>query len=252
MDIQSISHEKFKTIFSDVEVHADGRKYDQIFATLRPLLDAKCPFVKLDRIGKMLGDSAKSRPSSLFPLLREIVDYNTLGGHVIFAQALVSLLDVDFDRVIKMARDHIQQGATWYICDMVGERVIGQALHRHFEQTLPWLKKFLNDKDPWVRRSAGVAVHLYVKRNKTAEKEIKILLNIFEVHIEERQIDVVKGIGWGLKTVGRHHPDLMDAFLRKQFREKKKLSGLMLSKATTYLGKPRKAALEHYVRTLQA
>ena len=252
MTIKVIPNEKFKEIFAEVENCAERGNYRRIFSTLKPLLDAKCPFTKLDRLGKMLGDSAKSKPSAIFPLLEEIISYNAMGGYVVVAQALVSLLEADLEPVMKLTKDYIRRGATWYVCDIVGERVIGQALHRHFNQTLPWLKKFLSDKDSWVRRSAGVAVHLYVKRNKAAEREIKTLLKILEPHIEEKQVDVVKGLGWGLKTIGKYHPDLMDAFLRKQFQEKKRLSGRMLSKATTYFGKPRRAALASYVRALPA
>jgi len=252
MALKVISNEKFREITESVHSYATKGDYQKIFPVLKPTLDAKCSFTKLDRMGKMLGDSAQAHPSDLYPLLEEIISYNAMGGYVVVAQALVSLLAVDFDQAMKLSQNYISRGATWYVCDILGERVIGQALHRHFDQTLPWLKRCLSNKDNWVRRSGGVAVHLFVKRNKTGERRIKSILQILEPHIEEKQIDVVKGIGWGLKTIGRHHPDLMDNFLRLQFRQKKRLSGLMVSKATTYFGKPRRAALERYVRALPA
>jgi hypothetical protein len=41
-------------------------------------------------------------------------------------------------------------------------------------------------------------------------------------------------VGWGLKTVGRHYPQLLVRWLREQVA-KKKPRKLILRKATTYL-----------------
>jgi 3-methyladenine DNA glycosylase AlkD len=44
----------------------------------------------------------------------------------------------------------------------------------------------------------------------------------------------VKGVGWGLKTIGRHQPKLVEDYLEKTL-ETKRISKLMLRKATKYL-----------------
>jgi hypothetical protein len=252
MAIKIVSTSEANEVIEKVTRMAERFEYNNIFDVIKPVLDAKCPFTKLDRIGKILGDSAKSHPHKLYPLLEKIVAYNAMGGFVVVAQALVSLTDVDFENVMNLSREYIIRGATWYVCDIIGERSIGQALNKNFERTLPCLKSFLADSDNWVRRSAGVAIHLFVKRNKNSVANIKILLKSIEPHIEEKQIDVVKGIGWGLKTVGKHHPDLMADFLKLQATKKKRLSGVMFSKAVTYLGKTRRSAIERHIRSLSA
>jgi 3-methyladenine DNA glycosylase AlkD len=41
-------------------------------------------------------------------------------------------------------------------------------------------------------------------------------------------------VGWGLKTIGKHQPKLVENYLEETL-ETKKISKLMLRKATTYL-----------------
>ncbi len=136
------------------------------------------------------------------------------------------------------------KGDKWYVCDIIGERSIGQALVDYFDETLPWLEKFLNDDNKWVKRSAGTAIHFFGKRVRNDAGKTKKLLNLLEPHIEEKQADAVKGIGWGLKTTGRYHPDILSGFLIKQLKNKNKISKLMMRKATTYLSKEKRLKIE--------
>ncbi|NMC61241.1 MAG: DNA alkylation repair protein, partial [Candidatus Methanofastidiosa archaeon] len=58
---------------------------------------------------------------------------------------------------------------------------------------------------------------------------------------------VVKGIGWGLKTIGKYHPDLLVPFLKKQIKLKKKISKIIIRKALTYLPKEKRLEIESLV-----
>jgi hypothetical protein len=46
-------------------------------------------------------------------------------------------------------------------------------------------------------------------------------------------MDAVKGVGWGLKTLGRYYPDLVAEWLPRQVIRRHR--ALMLRKALTYL-----------------
>lgn len=52
---------------------------------------------------------------------------------------------------------------------------------------------------------------------------------------EERRVDAIKGIGWGLKTLGRYYPAQAADWLETQRLSGKRPRALMLRKATTYL-----------------
>lgn len=57
---------------------------------------------------------------------------------------------------------------------------------------------------------------------------------------EEWEMDAVKGVGWGLKTLGRHYPDLVADWLAQQVVHRRRCHrALMLRKATTYLSDER-------------
>nr|MDO8099689.1 DNA alkylation repair protein [Candidatus Njordarchaeota archaeon] len=220
---------------------------DAVVLALRPILDVEYPFSKLDRLGREIGEAAHSAPSLFFKVLDRIVDYNVMGSFPIVGQALVPLLRDDIDEVMKKSREYIVKGDKWYVCDIIGERSLGYALIEYFDKTIPWFERFLKDENKWVKRSVGVAIHFFSKRVRNEPEKTRRLLNLIEPYIEVKQADVVKGIGWGLKTIGKYHPETLASFLKNQLQAKKKLSKLMLRKATTYLGLDEKRVIEKYV-----
>lgn len=215
--------------------------------SLKPLLNTKCPFSKLDQLGNLIGNKAKDDPTAFLNAFDCIVESQAMGGFVVVGEALAELLATDFDVAMRKSREYIIKGATWYVCDIIGERSIGKATVKHFERTLPYLEGFLGDENKWVKRSAGVAVHFFAKRVRDNPIKAKALLDVLAPHIEERQVDVVKGIGWGIKTMGRFYPDVAVPFLIEQLDAEKKFSKLMMRKALTYLPADKKAEVLAHV-----
>ncbi len=214
--------------------------------TLKPLLNAECSFAKLDKLGTLIGSKVKEDPAKFLAAFDRIIDSQAMGGFVVVSEALVSFLDVNFDAAMQKSREYIIKGATWYVCDIIGERSIGKAAVKYFDRTLPFLKDFLEDDNKWVKRSAGISVHFFSKRIQNDPKKAEELLELLAPHIEEKQIDVVKGIGWGLKTMGRVYPDVLTLFLIEQLKAKKKFSKLMMRKALKYLPADKKAEVLAY------
>jgi 3-methyladenine DNA glycosylase AlkD len=245
-----ISREEINTITGQVKKSTLEGDHKAVIATLKTILDGECPFQKLDLLGRQIGEAASGSPGRLVQTLDRIIDYNAMGGFVIVGQALISLLGNDFDQVMEKSREYIAKGDKWYVTDIIGERSIGQALVDHFDRTIPWLSRFLDDENRWVKRSAGVAIHFFSKRVVNEPGKTRRLLDLIEPHIEEKQVDVVKGIGWGLKTIGKHHPDILVQFLPNQFKAKRKISRHMIRKATTYLNKDKRKVIESHVQGL--
>lgn len=213
---------------------------------LKPLLNTKCSFSKLDLLGTFIGHEAKENPAKFLRAFDCVIDYQAMGGFVVVGEALVSFLETDFEVAMRKSREYIIKGATWYVCDIIGERSLGKATVKYFDRTLPFLKSFLEDENKWVKRSAGISIHFFAKRNREDPEKAKALLELLAPHIEEKQVAVVKGIGWGLKTIGKNYPGVLVPFLIEQLRAKKKLSKLMMRKALTYLPADKKAEVLHY------
>lgn len=209
---------------------------------LNPVLDAKVPFPLLDEIGKRLGESGKLDKTRYFRVFDEIVATEKMVGYVIVGQALAAFLETELEASIDMAKEVIVKGQKWYVCDIVGERVFGQALVFHFGSTIVLLERMTSLEAPEVRRSIGVAVHFFAKRRPEEAEMLRRLLSLLSLLIEDKRVFVVKGVGWGIKTIGRYQPNLVEEYLRETL-ETKRISKLMLQKATAYLDEKRKEKL---------
>jgi 3-methyladenine DNA glycosylase AlkD len=206
----------------------------EFWNVLNPVLDAKVPFPLLDEIGKLLGEAGKRDKSKYFRVFDEIVATDKMGGYVIVGQALAAFLETELEASLDKAKEVVIKGKTWYVCDIVGERVFGQALVLYFEPSVLLLEKMASLEEQEVRRSIGVAVHFFAKRRPKDVEKMKRLLSLLSFFVEDRRVFVVKGVGWGLKTIGKYQPKLVEKYL-ENISASKRVSKLMIRKATTYL-----------------
>lgn len=222
-----------------------------LWKVLNPVLDAKVPFPFLDEIGMQLGQAGKLDKSRYFVLFDEIVATQKMGGFVIVGQALSQFFETELQEAIGKAAEVVIWGQIWYVCDIVGERVFGQALVEHFEDTISILEQMTVDEEPTVRRSIGVAVHFFAKREPKDAQRMRRLLSVLSLLVEDKRVFVVKGVGWGLKTIGKFQPKLVEDYLQEILKTKR-ISKLMLRKATKYLDeKTRTKFLELWQQGIQ-
>ena len=206
---------------------------------LDPLLSIKVPFPILDLVGKILGEWGREEPQKLLAFFDRLVETKAMGAFVIVGQGLIAINDVDLKLSFAKAREYIIRGDAWYMADIIGERPLGYGLLAHFDGAVGLLEGFTRDANPWVRRSVGVAVHFFTKRVRDDPARIERLLALLAPLVEEQDTSALKGIGWGLKTIGRYYPDLLVAFICRQLATKRPRK-LLLRKATTYLDEARK------------
>ena len=235
----------------------------QAYALLAPVLAKRTPFRLLDRIGEVVGagpleaarpelalspspllrmNSVEGRSRRVNPFLDRIAADKTEGGWVVIASALGGQLDRDPEGAFARCREYIIAADVWYTTDILGERVPGPALVADFQPALDLLAPWREDANRWARRTVGVAVHFWAKRSRGAAEhtaQAEALLAFLEPMFEEWEMDAVKGVGWGLKTLGRHYPDLMADWLAQQVGRRHR--ALMLRKALTYLSDEQRA-----------
>ena len=227
-----------------ITVLVEGEETDRAYALLALVLGERTPFRLLDRIGKAIGAAPTSHVD---PMLERIASERTEGGWVVIASALGQRSAHDLDGAFALCRSYIVAADVWYGADILGERVPGPALLTRFDASLALLSPWRHDENRWVRRAVGVAVHFWGKRSRGApdlRTEAERLLAFLEPMFEEWEMDSVKGTGWGLKTLGRHYPDLVTEWLEEQVvRRQRRHRTLMLRKATTYLSDEQRARL---------
>ncbi len=173
---------------------------------------------------------------------------DALGGWPIIGSALARQLDRDSQGTLRACRDFIVDSGKWFTTDILAERVLGLALTSDFEANLARLDPWRQDPDRWVRRAVGVGIHNWGKWSRGAvdlEPQVKALLGFLEPLFVEREMDAIKGIGWGLKTIGRFYPDRLARWLHDQrVIERRPYRRLMLRKALTYLSEEQRAFVQ--------
>jgi 3-methyladenine DNA glycosylase AlkD len=138
------------------------------------------------------------------------------------------------DEALEEARRFILLADAWHAADAIAERVPGEGLRASFDEAAARLAAWRGEYSLWLRRSVGVAAHYYAKRERDDPVRAAQLLDLLAPLLEERNTSAVKGIGWGLKTIGRYHPDLLADWLRCQLADRGPRL-LMVRKAVTYL-----------------
>jgi 3-methyladenine DNA glycosylase AlkD len=227
-----------KRIAQFAEAGETARAYD----LLAPVLSQRTPFPRLGLIGQAVGAGPLETANAL---LDRIAAERTEGGWVIIGKALGQQLDRDLPGAFERCRAYIIAADVWYCTDILAERVPGPALVTDFGQALDLLTPWRENDSAWVRRAVGVAVHFWAKRSRGAEQlrsQAKALLSLLEPMFGEWEMDAVKGVGWGLKTLGRHYPDLVTHWLAREIvPAERRHRALMLRKALTYLSTEQRA-----------
>ena len=129
-------------------------------------------------------------------------------GYVIVATVLKNRLNTDLTQSFEKAVEYFIEGDEWYVCDIIGERVFGVGLLDHFDETFPYLEKIAEHENHWVKRSVVTAIHLAVKWGLEKERVSK-LLDLALKYDNTSFYQMKKGIGWGVKTIAKFHPDLI-------------------------------------------
>ncbi len=220
------------------ELVQDGQ-IEQAYALLASVLAERTPFDMLRRISKSVGVGPMELANTF---LERVAADKTEGGWVVIAKILEQQLERDLAGALARCREFIVAADVWYGADTMGEGVVGQALVRHFEPALDLLAPWREDANPWVRRAVGTGVHFWAKRSRGAAEltgQARALLALLEPVFGEWDMIAVKGVGWGLKTMGRNYPDLMTEWLPQQIGRRHR--ALMLRKALTYLSEEQRA-----------
>jgi len=222
-----------------IAVLVQASQPEQAYALLAPSLAERTPFRLLDRIGAEVGAGPLAATNAF---LDHVAAERSEGGWVVIASALREQLARDPGGACARCRAYVVAADVWYGADILGERVPGPALVADLGAALACLAPWRADDNRWVRRTVGVAVHFWAKRSRGAPAlaaQAQALLTFLAPMFEERQMDAVKGVGWGLKTLGRHYPDLVAAWLAEQAGRGAR--ALMWRKALTYLSDEQQA-----------
>lgn len=210
-------------------------RFREAYVQLAPTLAERVKFPLLEQIGEPIGAGPIKSTSAFLEL---VAQGRTEGGWVVIGAVLQEQLDRDISGAIGRARKYIIAAGVWYATDIIAERVPGQALVDCFDQALEQLHPWRWDPNSWVRRAVGVAVHLWAKRSRglaDLEPKALALMDFLEPQIPDWDMDVAKGAGWGLKTLGKYYPAALTKWLVERLPKQPRYRSVVRRKALTYL-----------------
>jgi 3-methyladenine DNA glycosylase AlkD len=208
---------------------------------VKDVVSARTPFRQLDLCGQVIAQAAHTSPVAFSAFLEGLAHTREIGAWPLVGSALAAaFLTDDLPHAFAEARRFILLANVWHAADAIAERVLGEGLRTDFSLAFQLLASWREAEDAWLRRAVGVAVHRYAKRERDRADRAGRLLQLLAPLLEERDTSALKGVGWGLKTLGRYYPDLLVPWLREQLATRCPRR-LMVRKAITYLPEAIKA-----------
>jgi len=242
-----VKTQEAKALGERIAALVGGGQVIEAYDLLSPILAERTPFAMLRRIGEPVGVCPQKAIDAFLDL---IATDKTEGGWVVIQSVLAQMLDHDLAGAFVRCRDFIVAADVWYAADTMSEGVVGQALVRHFDPALKLLDPWREDDSHWVRRAVGTSVHFWAKRSRGAAELVpraRTLLAFLQPMWDEWDMVAVKGVGWGLKTMGRNYPDLVADWLPKQMGRRHR--ALMLRKAMAGLSEEQRARVVRAQKT---
>ncbi|MBS1635207.1 MAG: DNA alkylation repair protein [Bacteroidetes bacterium] len=172
-----------------------------------------------------------------------ISDLHEIGGNVFLGIALQMRLSKHFNECFRKAPEYMMAGNEWYVCDIIGERVMGYALLMYPKKTIPVLKKLAAHPDKWVVRSVGVGAHYAIKKGLKKE-HVKDMFELLLSLSTTTDFHTKKGIGWAAKTTAKFHPDIIQAY-QQQITTSADIRPWFKTKIKIGLGRSSKYAKRH-------
>lgn len=203
------------------------------------LLNAKIKFPLLEFAAEDIFSRLKGKDQLAFA--DAVIYGGKLGGNVIAGKLLQLRVEKHFAQSFAKAVEYILHGNEWYVCDIIGERVMGHSVLLLPDRAMAALKLLARHENPWIVRTVGVATHYAVKKGtpkKYAEELFRLLLTLSG----SKETHVKTGAGWGAKTCVKFYPGLAEKYSReinapatgKWFRTKIKIG---LGRAYKYAAK---------------
>ena len=173
------------------------------------LLSCKIKFPLLEYAASQLHEQLTEDDQLLF--CDQIENYKTIGGNVLLGIILQKRLVLNFQESIDKASEYISKANAWYVCDIMGERVLGVSLLLSPQKTLLVFENLSQHDSQWVVRSLGAGAHYAIKKGLDKKSVVQLFLLLLSLGNSKNK-EIKQGIGWAAKTTAKFHPEIITNF----------------------------------------
>jgi 3-methyladenine DNA glycosylase AlkD len=132
---------------------------------------------------------------------------------------------------LEMYRHLVVTGAWWDLVDTIATQHVGDVLARHRAEVTPLLRRWAQDDDLWLRRTAVLA-----QLKHRADTDTELLRAALEANLlgsrYGNEFFIRKALGWALREHAKTDPDWVRAFVAEHEHN---LSGLTRREALKHL-----------------
>ena len=163
---------------------------------------------------------------------RDVYELRKLAVNILAAK--VSLLSgEDLEFLEKLLR----RSYTWALIDDMSFNVVAPVLNE-IDDSASVRARWADDQDFWMRRTAMLALLPGLRRGTGGWDEF---IDYADTMLEEKEFFIQKAIGWILREVSKHSPDLVAEWLRPRAGI---ASSVTMREALKYLPEPQKTQLK--------
>lgn len=156
-----------------------------------------------------------------------------VAGLLLLERAAKEFVPGDLNYIKKM----ISGCEGWGPLDWIATRMLGVLALNYGDVVYPKVRTWTKSKHLWTRRAA-ILIHVLPARKKKLNAEFAI--PTFEELLHEKEFFIRKAIGWTLREISKHYPEVTFEFL-KEYR--KEVSGLTLREGARRLPEKMRKAL---------
>lgn len=184
------------------------------------VLTEKVKFPILEYSASLLYDEIPNHDQLLF--CDQIEHLKTEGGNVLLGILLQKRLPNHFEESIQKATEYISKANAWYVCDIIGERVLGFSLLTQPVKTIAQFKRLMKHDSFWVLRSLGAGAHYAIKKG-LPKQHCRTIFELLISMANSKNKEVKQGIGWAAKTTARFHPQIIE-LLQEEINDNEKVA----------------------------
>lgn len=168
---------------------------------------------------------------------RDVYELRKLAVNILAAK--VSSLNAED---LEFLESLLRRSFTWALIDDMSFNVVAPVLNG-IDDPASIRAKWAHDEDFWVRRTAMLALLPRLRRGTEGWDEFTAYADTM---LEEKEFFIQKAIGWTLREVSKHSPDLVAEWLQPRARI---ASSVTMREAVKYLPEEQKTQLNELRKT---
>jgi len=142
-----------------------------------------------------------------FEISKKLISHESYQGRML-ATYLLGALSPENQSALKILKDTVAKDENWRVQEMLAKAFDSYANAKGYENVLPEIRDWLQDKNPNVIRAVTEGLRIWTGRPYFKDNP-ETAISLLSQHKNHESEYVRKSVGNALRDIGRKHPDLI-------------------------------------------